>query len=46
MIRFGAMSSPYEAASGKGGTGNALAGTASFLFRITTLTLSKFLQSF
>jgi hypothetical protein len=46
MIRFGGMSSPSEAASGKGGTGNALAGTASFLFRTMTLALLKYLQSF
>jgi hypothetical protein len=39
------MSSPSEAASGKGGTGNALAGTASFLFRTMTLALLKYLQS-
>jgi hypothetical protein len=37
---------PSEAASGKGGTGNALAGTALFLFRTMTLALLKYLQSF
>jgi hypothetical protein len=46
MIHCGGMSSPSEAASGKGGTGNALAGTASFLFRTMTPALSKYLQSF